>query len=372
MKIEIIATEYGLTIEKAEKIETSFKPIIIERDGLMPVYENILKAELTPELTKQAKELRLRLVKLRTSTDRIHKDEKTFFLAAGRFVDAWKNKNVTVISEMEIRLSEIENYYINLEKSRLEQLKAERTAELIPFLGQFEQIPANIETFTESVYTNYKSGLISAYNMRKKADAEAEQLTCENERKQKLYTERRLELAALKNFWKPEYIFTIDTNEADYNELLQNLHNSKNDYEIAQEQIRLENERLKKEAEIEAEKQRKELEKVKAEAAEAAKLAEAKQALIQAELKQKAENERKERELIQAQLQAKVEAELQAKREAELQAEAELLKGDAEKLTDLVIELQAIKTKYSFKSKANIKKYNDVQLLIDKIINHII
>jgi hypothetical protein len=51
--------------------------------------------------------------------------------------------------------------------------------------------------------------------------------------------------------------------------------------------------------------------------------------------------------------------------------QSELNKGDSDKVSDLRTDLSFLKTKYSFKSAKNSKMYSDVNLLIDKIINHI-
>lgn len=51
--------------------------------------------------------------------------------------------------------------------------------------------------------------------------------------------------------------------------------------------------------------------------------------------------------------------------------EDELNKGYSEKVQDLINDLQAIKLKYTFESKKNVKMYKDVNILIDKIIAHI-
>ena len=47
---------------------------------------------------------------------------------------------------------------------------------------------------------------------------------------------------------------------------------------------------------------------------------------------------------------------------------AELNKGDADKVKDLINDLIAIKTKYTFKSKSNQKMLENVCLLIDKVL----
>ena len=57
--------------------------------------------------------------------------------------------------------------------------------------------------------------------------------------------------------------------------------------------------------------------------------------------------------------------------EAKLKLEQELLKGDSEKFNDLLNDLEVLKTKYIFKSEKNKKKYSDVSILLEKIINHI-
>ena len=60
------------------------------------------------------------------------------------------------------------------------------------------------------------------------------------------------------------------------------------------------------------------------------------------------------------------------KRLAAIQArQAELNKDDAVKIQDLINDLTVLKTKYTFKSKSNQKKYEDVGILIEKVINHI-
>ena len=81
--------------------------------------------------------------------------------------------------------------------------------------------------------------------------------------------------------------------------------------------------------------------------------------------------ERQAKEKVEAELKASKEAEEKSKQDAELSRQAELKKGDAAKLKDLISDLEAMKTKYSFKSAKNIKMYDNVNLLIDKTINFI-
>lgn len=145
-----------------------------------------------------------------------------------------------------------------------------------------------------------------------------------------------------------------------------------------QERIRKENERLK----AEAEKARRQAE---AEAKERAKAEEIRLQKEAAERAEREEKERKEREAyeaklkaerdakakIEAELKAKAEAEAEAKKQAEAAKQAELNKGDAAKVKDLIADLESLKTKYTFKSAKNQKMYLNVCQLIDRVTNYI-
>ncbi|KKK53467.1 hypothetical protein LCGC14_3094530, partial [marine sediment metagenome] len=52
-------------------------------------------------------------------------------------------------------------------------------------------------------------------------------------------------------------------------------------------------------------------------------------------------------------------------------AEAELKKGDQEKVKDLIADLESLKTKYEFKSAANKNLYVNIGILLDKVVEHI-
>lgn len=84
-----------------------------------------------------------------------------------------------------------------------------------------------------------------------------------------------------------------------------------------------------------------------------------------------AELERKQKEKELAELKAKQEAERLAEEKRLSDIEAELSKGDELKFTDFIADLEALKTKYTFKSKQNKALYQVAGTLIDKIINHI-
>jgi hypothetical protein len=321
--VKIDPKEFGLEEVQVATIEQAFMPKIAERDGYAQIYEQIITKELTPELCAEARELRLKLVKTRTGIAEIHKTQKAFFLAAGKFVDAWKNKETAPVEQMEEKLSEIEKYFENIEKERIAKLEAERTEEISLYS---EVVPGGLGTMDETVYQNYLTGVKVAYDARIKAKQEAEA-----ERLRLIEVEK--ENARLKA--------------------------------IEDERIRKENERLKaeaeaKEKEIEAERKRQAdlLAKQKAEADEKARIEKEKQDAIlakeraEAKAKQKAieeaarierEKSEAERKRLENELRAKQEAERKAKEEKEMKeamriaAEKEAAKApDIEKLKKMV------------------------------------
>jgi len=139
---------------------------------------------------------------------------------------------------------------------------------------------------------------------------------------------------------------------------------------------------LRKEADKKAEEDR--VAKVKAEAEEQERIRqdnirlqkEAKDREAKADEERKAyedrlKAEREEKARIQKELETKAEAERKAKADEEARIQADLNKGDADKVIDLIKELTALKTKYVFKSQKNRSMYNVVGQLIDKVIAHI-
>ncbi len=344
MKNEIIIIdpkEFGLEEKSAKSIEAAFAPKIIERDGLRVVYEQVIKKELTKETCKEAGDLRRKLVKVRTGISDIHKTQKAYFLASGRFVDAWKNKETKPVEQMEETLTEIEKHFEIQEAKIKKELQNQRVEQLSKYAEDAHE--RQLSDMDEDVWNAYINAKKKQYEDMIAAEKKAEQ---ERIAKEKAEEEER-------------------------------------------KRIRIENERLKKEAEererlakIESDKRVKaDKERLIKEEADRKKR-EKEQREIREQHEAQLKKEREEKERIQAEIRAKGEAEaariakekqgaeiaLKVKEEAK---QAELNKGDAEKVNDLISDLRGLKTKYSFKSTKNSNMYNDVKILIDKVIDHI-
>lgn len=332
--VTIDPKEYGLNEEQGKEVESNFLPVEVDKENYAKIYETIVSKEITKETISEARDLRLKLVKVRTRTCDIHKVAKAFYLAGGRFVDALKNKNLTVIEQMEDRLFSIENYYVNIEKERIEKLTADRIELIKPYID-IELINADtLGNMEQPVFDNYFAGLKLTYET-------------------KLENERKAEEERLKK---------IEEEKAE------------------QERIRIENEKLK----AEALKKEKELEKIKAkqevEKKKQDKILADQKAKQELELKKQREEsekklqlEREAREKIERELKAKQEVEkkrleeiaLKEKQDAENLAKAER-QPDKKKLQTLSTYLQAIEMP-EVKSKEAKQIIKDVQELLNKV-----
>lgn len=270
--VKIDPKEFGLDVEQVSTIEQAFLPKIQEREALVVIYDQLITSELTPDLCKQAKDVRLKLVKVRTGISDIHKTQKAFFLAAGRFVDAWKNKETLPVEQMEEKLSEIENYYINIENAKKAQLQAERLLEV----NKYTEHPANsLGEMETQVYEAYLQGLKVAYDARIEAEKKAEEerlaaieadrlererIKAENERLQQEAEQKEKELAEERR--KQAEILETERKEAARVQALKDAENAKLQAEL----------KAKQDAEIASEQKRKDEElKAQQEAAKAAK-----------------------------------------------------------------------------------------------------
>lgn len=170
--VKIDPKEFGLEAKSVKTIELAFAPKIAERDGLATIYKALITKEITSELSQEAGDLRRKLVKVRTGIADIHKTQKAFFLASGRFVDAWKNKETLPVEQMEEKLSEIEKYQERIEAEKQEKIREKRAAELDKYEAEYEHI--DLGAMDEDVWNNYHAGVKIQYNQRIEAEKKVE------------------------------------------------------------------------------------------------------------------------------------------------------------------------------------------------------
>jgi len=318
---------------KAEQIKATFEPMAEMLAEFEERYNKLMAIpleEITVDLTKEYKRLRLDVGRVRIDTGKAKDKAKEYLKLEDKAIMGIHNILVWAVKEKEDNLKERENYFEIQEQKRLEALQLERAEKLAPYVEDSHE--RDLSKFADDEFE-------ALLTMKKK------------EQEDRIAAEKKAE----------EERIAKEKAEAEEHE-----------------RIRKENEQLRKEAE-EREKQ------AKIEAEKRAKEERERQAKAEAERKEREEKERKEREAYEAklkaerdekermqrELEAKAEAERKAKEEEKARVEAELNKGDAAKVTDLIADLNALKTKYSFKSAKNQKMYVDVSALLDKIINYI-
>jgi len=157
MQVKLSETEDVLDIDKRTKIESSFTAKTTDIAICEEIYKSILSMELNEETCKKAAELKKVYAKIRISIDKIHKSEKHFYLKAGQYVDAYRNKILTPIKEIEDTLEEIANHFVNLEKQRIEDIRVVRTNELLKYI---EFVPKGLGEMDDATYQYVLKGAI--------------------------------------------------------------------------------------------------------------------------------------------------------------------------------------------------------------------
>lgn len=275
--------EFGVQAEKAKNIESSFMSKHKEVQSYTEQYNECITKELNPETYKEARELRQKLVKVRTGIAEVHKAEKAFFLASGRYVDALKNKMTVPIEQMEAKLREIEEHEERQLKAQRDELKSKRSSMLAEYGMESSFLP--LAEMTEEQFDGMLNMAKNNFEKKKKEEEEEQKRKEEEEKKKEEERKEEERLKALeqsrKDITAPYHAF-IDWSSVNLREqtkdefetMLSSAKKSKAEHDKKQEEIQKENEKLKKEREEQDKKNKAEqdrLNKIAQENAEKAK-----------------------------------------------------------------------------------------------------
>jgi hypothetical protein len=322
VKVEINPVEYGLTATEAKTVEKAFQPMLKKMNELEDKYNSIIQGELTPDLIKEARELRLEYVKVRTGTDKIHKEAKAYYLAGGRFVDGWKNAQVFISQGKEKSLSDIENHFENIEKERLEGLKIERADRLYQ-IGYKDPV-SGLELMENEIFEGFVKGIKIQIEEKLALEAKLAKEKEEAEFKEKTFYNRKIEIARFGSL--APYQPFMDMSQDDFLELLGKCEKEKESFD-ALEKIEKENQ--------------------------------------QAILKEEREKRERAETLLEDQRKAK---ELEDQKKAEFEAKNNA-KNELELIEDLKKEFNLVVKKYlpKFKNEENLTMISNVAKLIAKV-----
>ena len=378
---------------RAKQIKDTFEPMVKMLTDFEKSFNQIIeesKKGITKELTVKAKRLRLDVGRVRIETGKIKDKQKEYIKLEDKAIMGVHNILVFAVKEKEDTLKGLEDHFENLEKERIQKLQSDRAEKLSQYVEDaFER---NLSGMDEDVWNAYFQTKKREYEDRIEAEKKAEEERIQREKEEAEERERiRLENEKLRkeaelkdrrnNELRPYIQFIRDYNkilslpEDQYKkEFLEIKRGAEDHWEFERkEQIRIQKEQEEMQAELAKEKARSEKEridreeKLRKEREESEKVLLAERKLAEEKLRKEQEEARK----LAEQIRLKEEAEKKAKQEEEERIQAELNKGDADKLKDLVKDLESLKTKYQFKSAKNVKMYSDVNILIDKVISHI-
>ena len=319
--VKVDYKEFGIEESKANLILERFEPLQVKMQELEDEYQKVLALDIEDPMTElAAKELGKKYMKIRTGRGDIHKQEKAFFLNAGRFVDRIKNDADKSTIEHEDALEKIAKHYANLQAEKIKELANSRIEKLKEF--DFDGSSLNLGTMDNNVWISFLSGTEMAFKAKKEEEKKAElaKIEAENnairERARIEEENKALKLAAEAKEKELEAERLIAKQKEIEAENLRLLEKAKSD-----KILQLQKEQADKELEVE----RKAAE-AKAKEIEALRINEQKKAdeLLEAQRKEAA----KQKEVADAKLKKeheaneKLKAELKSKKDAEDKAEA--------------------------------------------------
>ncbi len=188
---KIDMSQFGIEETKAAEIRKDFDAVLKIAEELEVDYNEVVAAdEITPELAKQAKVIRLKYVKVRTGIAAVHKERKAFYLSGGRAVDGLKNAYTHAVEGNEAKLKEVETHFEQIEADRINKLQADRAAELEKFDGEQNAMFVNLGVMPDYLWIEYRDGVEFAFNQRKEAERKAEEDRIAKEKEEQEERER--------------------------------------------------------------------------------------------------------------------------------------------------------------------------------------
>lgn len=339
-ELSLLINNSGVELLEAQEIAKNYLPFIERNNSLNLLMEKIDFDNPTILDEKNAREIRLLKVKVRTDADKTNQIEKKADTVKANFKQSLYNHIKNGCQSDEEKLLQVEKKREIAEAARIAKLQTERVEQAKEYGVDATNFP--LGTMDEDAWMNQLEG----YRLVFEKKAEEERKAKEEQEKtlalDKVERERKLEIAPLVQFMNGTDgtdLRTLPDNV--YNSMLESLKKSKSEYDAEQERIRLENAKLLKEKEA-ADLKLKEAEAKRIKEQEASdkllneqrKLAEdkAKKLKVESDKKlaeQKAIADKKLKDEQEAK--AKLEKQLQAKKDADALAEKNRLAEEKKK-----------------------------------------
>lgn len=230
----------GLNPELNKRVDQTLPTLAKGIKAIKAEFDDVLKQEITVENCKRARELRLKIVPIRTSAN---KERLRLNRIDNKVIEDRNHDYKTlegVLKPMEESLMSMEKYEENLEAERVQKLYNERMIE-IQKIDPEAEIPAILGSFSEEVFQNHLKGL-SAAKIEREEEARKQ---AEEEAKKQLDRDRRYQCSRLVDF-----IDNFDTldfgslSEDEYKVLVDDAKSKREDHEKEQQRIQDERDAL--------------------------------------------------------------------------------------------------------------------------------
>jgi hypothetical protein len=294
---QLAAANLGLAKEKADEHLAAFAPYMSELTELSLQMEAINFETPTNEDSKKASDLRKKLVKVRTGSEKEKDARKKSLLTEGNLIQSAFNLIKNACEMKEDSLAKVEKYQELLSAAELERITNTRMEQLAQYECNTDR--ALVGQMSDETFVQFLNGAKLGYEQKKEDERKAEEARLEAQRVAKLREERLTALRRVSNF------LTDDESQKDFgtmsddewSQLVKVIGERKAEHAAKEAERQAEIERVRKEREEEEarfKKEREEADRKEREAkAEIARLEAEKRAKEEAEAKAKAEEVRK-------------------------------------------------------------------------------
>jgi len=347
--------QYGLQENKAELLKKAYLPMFDMLEEMEKEFNQVV--ELPKESAgKEARILRLKIAKVRTTGDKARKAAKAENIRENKAIQGIYNTLEYATKSKESTLLEIEKYKELLRQQLIEKLQAERSLAYSEFTEEGMLIPGDLGEMEESIWNNFIFGAKANFEAMELAQKEAEKRAVKGKKDEA----KRLREIEEDNKIKSEEIARMQE-------------------EIAAEKViskakqnaflkKIEEEKIAREERASREKKAAEERDVKAKKEEAERLRKIEEERDTMQKKidanKRAEKERKEKDKIIL----KAKNDKRAREEAKITEE--LARPDKEKLLILAGKFDSFKIE-TLRTEKGIKLGNNIELLLKKIAKYI-
>lgn len=339
---------------RAQEIKAVFEPMVKTLEGFEDAYEKVMAMEQSEEKSKEARRLRLVIVKIRTSADKLRIEQKEEHVRAGRAIQGVYNILEHAVKSKEKSLKDVEDYYAKIEEEKKNSLRESRRQELSKY--EVSDPGVDLADMDEIFWETFRDGIKAKYEKKKEEEEKEAKRRLEEEKKKEKYDQRLKTLLVYGDLFDHS-LLTLDTTEKEYDAIIFKTKALKVAHDKKQEEIRAENERLRKQEEenkkkLEAERKKRE----DAEAVERKKREEEiekERAARLEETRKRLEAEEREAERVAKEKVDKKAAQEKARKDA-MAPDKEKLVRVSSRILELMLEMKSEDAKLAMKKAAQV------------------